>query len=471
MQKHWFTGSIVIPCVSACLVAACGVATNDTDTPDDIDAGAGKGGSGGRGGSGGTGGGSSTGRGGTGGYAGRGDAGPGGTNGQDAGRGDSNPDDAPTRDAATGDGAIGEDARDAGTAVDASDATGDTGDGRTTVDATDARAADANGDTNSDAAIDGGGGTTTDGCPLKLEGWATTNANNLNGTTGGGNVAPTKVTTFDELKAAVQAIEPRVIIVSGTIKTTDGGGSGLEIASNKTIVGADKNATIYGGISLNNVSNIIVRNLNFHGIWPNTGPDDTIASRNSHHIWWDHLNIWDAGDGALDITNQSSYQTVSWCKFWYTNKDHPHRLASLNGSGGGDHPEDEGYLKVTYHHNWWSTLVDQRMPRVMYGQGHQYNNYFNAPDNLYCIGVGSYGAVLVENNYFKNVNDPHVFMYTLPMSITARGNVYDNITGNKDNGAGGTGTAVTPFTDPPYDYTMDKAADVPTIVQKCAGPR
>ena len=88
-----------------------------------------------------------------------------------------------------------------------------------------------------------------------------------------------------------------------------------------------------------------------------------------------------------------------------------------------------------------------------------------------CIGVGSYGAVLVENNYFKDVNGPHVFMYALPMSITARGNVYDNTTGNRDTGAGGTGTAVTPFTNPPYDYTRNDALDVPAIVQRCAGPQ
>jgi len=128
-----------------------------------------------------------------------------------------------------------------------------------------------------------------------------------------------------------------------------------------------------------------------------------VASRGSNHIWYGHLNIWDSTDGSLDITNASNYQTVSWSKFWYTSKSHPHRLASLNSSGGGDHPEDSRNEKATYHHNWWSQYVNERMPRVMYGQGHQYNNYFNSPGNLYCIGVGSFGSVVVENNYFKDV--------------------------------------------------------------------
>ena len=186
-------------------------------------------------------------------------------------------------------------------------------------------------------------------------------------TTGGGDVAPTKVTTFAQLKAAAQDEAPRVIIVSGTIKTTDESGWPLDIRSNKTIVGADKNATIYGGIAIKNVSNVIVRNLNIHGTWPNPGPGDTVAVRNSHHVWLNHLNIWNAGDGNLDITSQSSYVTVSWCKFWYTDESHDHRLCALIGSGGGDHPEDWEKLKVTYHHNWFAELVDQRMPRVVYG--------------------------------------------------------------------------------------------------------
>ncbi len=318
------------------------------------------------------------------------------------------------------------------------------------------------------------------GCPVKLEGWATTNADGVNSTTGGGNATPTTVTTFAELKAAVEDSAARVIVVSGTIKTTDGGGYALGIKSNKTIMGANEDATIYGGLTISGESNVIVRNLNVQGVWPNSGPDDALATHNSHHVWFDHLNVWDAGDGLLDITNESNYVTVSWSKFWYTNADHPHRLASLNGSGGGDHPEDSGKLKVTYHHNWWSTLVNERMPRVMYGIGHQYNNYFNAPGNLYCIGVGSYGSILVENNYFEDVKGPHIFMYTLHAYITARGNIYDDTTGNKDTGLGGTGgpggvNAGVPdpvaFTDPPYDYTLDDAADVPDIVTACAGPQ
>lgn len=309
-------------------------------------------------------------------------------------------------------------------------------------------------------------------------GWAVVPANGVESTTGGGDASPTIVTTFSELKTAVQDMAPRVIIVSGTIKTTDGGGYALKIAGNKTIIGADSSATIYGGIEMSGVSNVIVRNLNIHGIWPNSGPDDAVALHNSHHVWIDHLNIWDAGDGILDITNESNYVTVSWCKFWYTNPSNPHRLACLIGSGGGDHPEDWDKLKVTYHHCWYNTLVDQRMPRIMYGQVHVFNDYYTCSGNSYCIGVGSYGSALIENNYFKEVNNPHQFMYDVYCWITARGNVYDNTSGSTDDGKGGTRDVGIPgwafpveaFENPPYLYSMDTADDIPDIVSQGAGP-
>lgn len=299
-------------------------------------------------------------------------------------------------------------------------------------------------------------------------------------TTGGAGGDTVEVSTYADFKSAVQASGKKVVVVKGTIRTTDGDGYGLQIASDKTIMGKDSSATIYGGLAIKGVSNVIVYNLNINGTYPNPGPSDGIAVSNSHHVWLSHLNIWDAEDGNLDITNQSNYVTVSWVKFWYTDKNHPHRLNALIGSGAADHPEDYGKLKVTYHHNWFSTLVNERMPRVMYGNAHIYNNYYNAPGNLYCIGVGSYASALIEGNYFKDVNNPHQFMYNIYANMVARDNHYDNVTGSKDSGALGERYITTdPYTliaDPitldtvPYEYELDKASSVPEIVMKNAGP-
>jgi pectate lyase len=295
-------------------------------------------------------------------------------------------------------------------------------------------------------------------------------------TTGGGNAAATTVKTLAEFKAAVSDKNPRVIIVEGTITATNA----VQIASNKTIIGKDKTAKIYGGIEMNGVNNVIVRNLNIQGVWPNSGAGDAVAVKGqAHHIWLDHLAIWDSPDGQMDITQAANYVTVSWCKFWYTNASHPHRLNGLISAGGGTQPDDWGKLKVTYHHNWFADLVDQRMPRVMYGEVHVYNNYYTSKGNGYCIGIGSYGSVLVENNYFKGVNNPISFMYDLYAWITQRGNTYDGTSGTGPKLEGKQGSRYEtnqPFeckalATVPYAYPVTPAADIPTLVSKYAGPQ
>src|SRR5215471_16596808 len=174
-------------------------------------------------------------------------------------------------DAAAGGGGSGGDAGSGGTtgsgAVGGSGAAGSGGAGVGGGGAPDAGSGGgAGGAGGSGAGGSGAGGST--GCPVQLVGWAAVNASGVNGTTGGGNAAPTTVTTFADLKAAAQDSKPRVIIVSGTIKTTDGGGSAMDVASNKTIIGKDKNATIYGGVNMSSVSNVIIRNLNIQGTYP-----------------------------------------------------------------------------------------------------------------------------------------------------------------------------------------------------------
>ncbi|MBB2747346.1 UNVERIFIED_ORG: pectate lyase [Microbispora rosea subsp. rosea] len=306
-------------------------------------------------------------------------------------------------------------------------------------------------------------------CDDRLVGWASVAGSGAGTTTGGGNATPQTITTLADLRKYAADSTPRVLKISGTIST---GSSPVEIVSGKTLIGADKNATIRGGIDIAaGNSNIIVRNLNIQGAGQGGSPADTVAARGAHHLWFDHLNVWDAGDGLMDLTKGSDYMTVSWVKFWYTDPGHTHRFASLVSAGADHDATDLGKENATYHHNWFADLVDQRMPRMLFGKGHVYNSYYTASGNTYAIGVGALASVLIENNYFKGVKNPHQFMYDRPSYITARGNVYDNTTGKKDAGAGGIGGGVTPFTNPPYSYAMDDAQDVPAIVTRCAGPR
>ena len=316
---------------------------------------------------------------------------------------------------------------------------------------------------------------------LVADGYASLNG----GTTGGKGGDTVTVSTYAAFKAAVQAKEAKVVVVKGTVRTTDGDGYGLRVASNKTIMGKDSSATIYGGISISGVKNVIVYNININGTYPNPGPSDGIdISNGSTNVWIHHVNIWNAEDGNLDIKTKASYITVSYVKFWYTDKNHPHRFNGLIGSGAANHPEDFGTLKVTYHHCWFGNLVYERMPRVTYGNAHVYNNYYTAEGNLYCVGVGSYASALVENNYFKKVNNPIHFMYNIYAYILQRNNIFEGTTGTKDGTANGVilgerYITTDPYTlkkDPvklntvPYKYTLDEAKNIPTIVPRDAGP-
>jgi len=338
----------------------------------------------------------------------------------------------------------------------------------------------------------------------ELEGFASVAAEGLDGTTGGNMGEIVTVTNTAEFVKAVSDDIPRIVVVSGNvISMTSGekqkGGYAIDIGSNKTIVGADENAELYGGINIKNKSNIIVSNLNIHGVWPYTGPSDTVNIEGSHHIWLNHLNVWNSKDGSIDTKVGSDYITVSWCKLWYEDvvcewdttdgtqgnrkyskgdtayaKDHGHRLNCLVSSGAGDHEAtDMGKLHVTFHHNWFADNVNERMPRVMYGRAHVYNNLYTCSGNLYCTGVDCYASVLLENNYYDGVRSPHVFSYPQnPQGacITARGNKYVNTSGSKDNGQKNSMT-VTPFTNTVYDYYLNEADDIADIVKGYAGPQ
>ena len=308
----------------------------------------------------------------------------------------------------------------------------------------------------------------------ELTGWAAVKSEGLDKVTGGGNAIPQIVTTLNEFKRLVKDDIPRVIIVLGIIECV---AYGVLVGSNKTIIGADDKATINGGIRIHNASNVIVYNLKIHGTWPESGPDDCIEIKNSHHVWLNHLNIWNSTDGNLDIIIGSDFITVSWCKFWYSSaakKHHKHRLNCLVGSGAGDHDDtDLGKLHVTFHHNWFGNGCSARMPRVMYGKAHIYNNYYDCKDNEYCIGADCYASLLVENNYFDGVNSPHIFMYPnnpQPACIIARGNIYDNTIGRLEEGQKRPDMKVQEFEFCKYNYWLNKSEDVPSLIKSYAGP-
>jgi pectate lyase len=312
-------------------------------------------------------------------------------------------------------------------------------------------------------------------CPSALVGWATQGGDGVNATTGGGNAAPVRPKSAAELMMYASDSTPRVIEVAGTFDVPK-----LQIASNKTLLGIGRDATIRGGLRIRGndsapVSNVIIRNLRVDGAKTEVD-NDAVQLYFAHHVWIDHCEIWDGPDGNLDMTHAVNWITVSWTKLRYSEaymrpsgESSDHRFASLVGHSDNNAEEDTGRIKVTFHHNWWAERVIERMPRVRFGQVHVFNNYFASPGNNYCVRAGFGARLLIEGNYFDQVNSPHEFNSSddeATAHITARNNVYNMTTGTQAMNGGGM-----PFTSVPYSATIEPAERVPSVVRACAGPR
>jgi len=283
-----------------------------------------------------------------------------------------------------------------------------------------------------------------------LIGFATVNG----GTTGGQGGPTVTVTDLSGFISAVTAPGARIVRVAGSITL----GGNVQPASDKTILGAGTDATLIGNLNINQATNVIVQNL--HLTNPGgVGDGDGITIEESSHVWIDHCTFFDCSDGELDITHGSDFVTVSWCKFYYTVQT-GHNFVTLVGHSDNNAAEDAGKLHVTFHHNWWSTLCHERMPRVRFGRVHVFNNYANCSGNNYCVRASIESEVLVENNFYDGIDTPYE-KFDPPGLIRAVGNSTPNC------------TDVLSFSDtvftPPYAYTLDPADGVPGAVTNYAG--
>ncbi|MET7885945.1 pectate lyase family protein [Streptomyces avermitilis] len=208
------------------------------------------------------------------------------------------------------------------------------------------------------------------------------------------------------------------------------------VPANTTIVGLGKNAGFKGaGLQITAVDNVIIRNLAFESpldCFPQWDPTDTsVGNWNSEydsavvygstHIWLDHNTFTDGDhpdsslptyfgriyqqhDGELDIVKGADHVTASWNVF----TDHDKTILIGNSDSASTAAVDRGHLKVTFHHNLFSGLVE-RAPRVRFGQVDSYNNHFVADSAYsYSFGIGMESQLVAEHNAF-----------TLPDGISA----------------------------------------------------
>lgn len=273
-----------------------------------------------------------------------------------------------------------------------------------------------------------------------------------------------------------------VIQISDTIKLKDGERINVKV-SHLTIEGVGEKGMIRnGGFNLLG-SNIIVRNLSIgdayqDGHWDGKGDPTTDAiTVYGSHIWIDHCELFHGFDGLLDVSSKGKNRTgdlitVSWTRF------SDHNKVMLIGSN--DHCDDcRGKLRVTVHHCWFDGAslffdsvdgeyyrVQQRMPRVRYGEVHVFNNYYEDVGD-YGIAARFESSVYVEGNYFRNLRDPHIIddmgKGTRDPALVLKDNLYDNVKGERASN----GEAFLPGDY--YDYSPDPPLSVPSLVMNNAG--
>ncbi len=210
------------------------------------------------------------------------------------------------------------------------------------------------------------------------------------GTTGGGNVTPVTVSTYNDLKSNLTSSSAKVILVSGTITIPSNGQ--ISLKSNKTLIGLpgaklvsnDQTKDGSGILKMNGISNVIIRNLIFEGPGAyDIDGADLITNTGCTNLWVDHCEFYDGVDGNFDNTNNADKITISWCKFGYKKaykagglETDDHRFTNLVGGGSSDYPTD-GRYSITFQYCYWTDGCKSRMPRARNAQLHILNCYYN----------------------------------------------------------------------------------------------
>ena len=305
-------------------------------------------------------------------------------------------------------------------------------------------------------------------CPSK--GWASQNG----GTSGGGEVTPTVVANYNDLKAAIQNSSVKIIQVNGTINFPASGRIPLQDQSGKTIFGSpgaklvstNQSKDNSGLLYLRRCNNIIIRNIIFEGPGAyDTDGQDNVTVDGCNNLWVDHCEFRDGVDGNLDFRNTSDYVTVSQCKFTYLKAPKAggpggaddHRFSDLIGSED-KFVADRGHYRITFVRCWWAQGCVARMPRVRFGKIHLLNNLFNSTVSKNCVQAGLEANILVEANYFENVKNPIDLLENNSTSVALVGNLMPGVTG--------TTSGINPslvFV-PPYTISKIDAASVKTSV-------
>ncbi|HWA75086.1 MAG TPA: hypothetical protein VG937_22265 [Polyangiaceae bacterium] len=279
--------------------------------------------------------------------------------------------------------------------------------------------------------------------------------------TGGSLGEAVTATTFEELKGYLESPEPLVVSFEGLFEGADD----VHIASNKTLRGLGDSAHLKGiELEINGSRNVIVQNLAVsHVVADGAGVanDAIVITGGAKNIWIDHCELFsdlengkDYYDGLLEIKNEASFVTVSWCNF------HDHFKVSLISSG--EEQIRDTAIRATYHHNYFHAC-GSRLPSIRFGKAHVFDNFYQNNTTGSCINSRMGAVVKVENNAFVSSKDPIGF-WDSPMTgfWEVSNNTFEGCEGSMPTTSTGALTI-------PYAYTLDPVEDVPALVPQGAG--
>lgn len=287
---------------------------------------------------------------------------------------------------------------------------------------------------------------------------ATPTAELPEGTTGGADGRLVVADDAAELAEYAALEEPLTILVKGSLDV-EPFGSQIRVASDKTIAGAGRDAELVGGgLFLDKVSNVIVRNLTFRdsyvpGDWDGKSEDndnDGIRVDTSDHVWIDHNEFTRLGDGLVDVRKDSTAVTLSWNHFHDHNK--------TVGVGWTKNV----VTTITMHHNHFANTYQRNASIDNVAAGHLYNNWFEGQAHYGTMSRGA-AQLVIESSVYENGEDA-IVAKDPESRVESRGNTFTNIRGRKDS----TGTTFDPRAF--YSYTPDATGDVIAILDSGSGP-
>ncbi|KMT66868.1 RICIN domain-containing protein [Catenovulum maritimum] len=309
------------------------------------------------------------------------------------------------------------------------------------------------------------------------------------GTTGGEGGQVVRATSGTQIHAALcnraSSDTPIIIEVEGTINhgnTSKVSGDSCNTADDKIELKDISNVTLIGvgsgalfdelGIHIRNASNIIIRNVHVRNVKksgsPTSNGGDAIGMESDvYNVWVDHATLEAGGgesagyDALFDMKANTKFVTLSYS------------ILRNSGRGGlvGSSDSDDNNGPVTFHHNLYQN-IDSRAPLLRHATAHAYNNHYVSL-NKSGMNPRIGGQIRADNNYFEDSKDVLGTFYTNDMGYwQVNGNIFDNVSWTSEessNHPAGPNPTSTTSISIPYNFQLDDASCVPSIVSSTAG--